>query len=124
MWEALASGRTGWAAGAALAVSRRPRPLPGFLVSEAGVSLACRLRAVVVPCAVDLPFPENATRPLLSGGPSAVALYRGHRSSLAPGKALPVTGLLDAFVYTSDKDPNPELLETLTPGRPAYQEQR
>lgn len=118
------SERKDGAAGAALAVTRQPRPLPGFLASDAGVSLACRLRAVVVPCAVDLPFPENATRPLLSGGPSAVALYRGHRSSLVPGKVLPLTGLLDAFVYTSNKDPNPELLETLTPGRPAYQEQR
>ncbi|KAF1460471.1 hypothetical protein FQV24_0014452, partial [Spheniscus mendiculus] len=73
---------------------------------------------------VDLPFPENTTRPVLRGGPSAIALYRGNSSSFVPGKALPVTGLLDAFVYTSNEEPNPELLETLTPGRPAYVEKR
>ncbi|XP_074014867.1 uncharacterized protein [Numenius arquata] len=58
------------------------------------------------------------------GGPNAIALYRGNSSSFVPGKALPMTGLLDAFVYTSNKEPNPELLETLTPGRPAYKEKR
>ncbi|KAM6054679.1 uncharacterized protein VSU04_010845 isoform 2-T2 [Chlamydotis macqueenii] len=71
---------------------------------------------------VDLPFPENTTRPVLRGGPNAIALYRGNSSSFVPGKALPATGLLDAFVYTSNEEPNPELLETLTPGRPAYEE--
>ncbi|XP_074961961.1 uncharacterized protein LOC142062812 isoform X1 [Phalacrocorax aristotelis] len=73
---------------------------------------------------VDLPFPENTTRPVLRGGPNAVALYRGNSSSFVPGKALPVTSLLDAFVYTSNEEPNPELLETLTPGRPAFKENR
>ncbi|XP_074697378.1 uncharacterized protein LOC141930445 isoform X1 [Strix aluco] len=73
---------------------------------------------------VDLPFPETTTRPVLRGGPNAIALYRGNSSSLVPGKALPVTGLLDAFVYTSSEEPNPELLEILTPGRPAYKEKR
>ncbi|XP_065500927.1 uncharacterized protein LOC135994349 isoform X1 [Caloenas nicobarica] len=73
---------------------------------------------------VDLSFPENTTRPVLRGGPNAIALYRGNSSSLVLGKVLPVTGLLDAFVYTSDEEPNLELLETLTPGRPAYKEQR
>ncbi|KAF1537575.1 hypothetical protein FQV20_0013663, partial [Eudyptula albosignata] len=73
---------------------------------------------------VDLPFPENTTRPVLRGGPSAIALYRGNSSSFVPGKALPVTGLLDAFVYTNNEEPNPELLETLTPGRLAYVEKR
>ncbi|XP_014814167.1 PREDICTED: uncharacterized protein LOC106897803 isoform X2 [Calidris pugnax] len=73
---------------------------------------------------VDLPFPENTTRPVLRGGPNAIALYRGNSSSFVLGKALPMTGLLDAFVYTSNEEPNPELLETLTPGRPAYEEKR
>nr|XP_009937517.1 PREDICTED: uncharacterized protein LOC104333682 [Opisthocomus hoazin] len=73
---------------------------------------------------VDLPFPENITRPVLKGGPSAIALYRGNSSSFVPGKALPVTGLLDAFVYTSNEELNPELLEILTPGRHAYKEKR
>ncbi|XP_054699285.1 uncharacterized protein LOC129213385 isoform X1 [Grus americana] len=73
---------------------------------------------------VDLPFPENTTRPVLRGGPNAIALYRGNSSSFVPGKALPVTGVLDAFVYTSNEEPNAELLETLTPGRPAYEEKR
>lgn len=73
---------------------------------------------------MDLPFPENTTRPVLRGGPNAIALYRGNSSSFVPGAALPVTGLLDAFVYTSNEEPNPELLETLTPGRPAYKEKR
>ncbi|XP_068276378.1 uncharacterized protein [Nyctibius grandis] len=73
---------------------------------------------------VDLPFPENTTHPVLRGGPNAIALYRGNSSSFIPGKALPVTGLLDAFVYMSNEEPNPELLETLTPGRPAYKKKR
>lgn len=73
---------------------------------------------------VDLPFPENITRPVLRGGPKAIALYRGNSSGFVLGKALPVTGLLDALVYTSNEEPNPELLEILTPGRPAYKEKR
>ncbi|XP_010009448.1 PREDICTED: uncharacterized protein LOC104403104 [Nestor notabilis] len=44
----------------------------------------------------------------------------GNSSSFDLGKALPVTGLMDAFVYSSNEEPNPELLEILTPGRPAY----
>ncbi|KAM6249820.1 uncharacterized protein LJ264_009628 isoform 1-T2 [Porphyrio hochstetteri] len=73
---------------------------------------------------VDLPFPENTPCPVLRGGPSAIALYRGNSSSFVPGKALPAAGVLDAFVYMSNEEPNPELLETLTPGRPAYEEKR
>ncbi|XP_050173787.1 uncharacterized protein LOC126641301 [Myiozetetes cayanensis] len=73
---------------------------------------------------VDLPFPENTTRPVLRAGPTAIALYRGHSSSFVPGKGLPESGLLDAFVYTSDEELDPELLETLTPGRPALLEKR
>ncbi|XP_031981994.1 uncharacterized protein LOC116452021 isoform X2 [Corvus moneduloides] len=69
---------------------------------------------------VDLPFPENTTRPVLRAGPNAIALYRGHSSSFVPGKTLLETGLLDAFVYTSSEEPDPELLQTLTPGRPAF----
>ncbi|XP_040446634.1 uncharacterized protein LOC121086673 [Falco naumanni] len=73
---------------------------------------------------VDLTFPENTSRPVLGAGPSAIALYRGNSSSFVPGKALPVASLLDAFVYTRHEEPNPELLEILTPGRPAYKEKR
>ncbi|OXB70828.1 UNVERIFIED_CONTAM: hypothetical protein H355_001320 [Colinus virginianus] len=73
---------------------------------------------------VDLPFPENSTRPVLRDGPSAIALYRGNSSSFAPGKALPAAGLLDAFVYMSTEGLSPELLDTLTPGRPAYRSVR
>lgn len=69
---------------------------------------------------VDLAFPENSTRPVLRDGPNAIALYRGNSSSFAPGKALTTAGLLDAFVYMSTEGPSPELLDTLTPGRPAY----
>lgn len=68
---------------------------------------------------MDLPFPENTTRPVLRGGPSAIALYRGNSSILVLGKVPPVTGLIDAFVYSSNDELNPELLEILTPGRPA-----
>lgn len=71
-------------------------------------------------CAVDLAFPENSTRPVLRDGPNAIALYRGNSSSFAPGKALTTAGLLDAFVYMSTEGLSPELLDTLTPGRPAY----
>lgn len=68
-------------------------------------------------------FPENSTHPVLRDGPNAIALYRGNSSSFAPGKAL-IAGLLDAFVYTSTEGPSPELLDTLTPGRPAYRSVR
>lgn len=69
-------------------------------------------------------FPENSTHPVLRDGPNAIALYRGNSSSFAPGKALTTAGLLDAFVYTSTEGPSPELLDTLTPGRPAYRSVR
>ncbi|XP_068765233.1 uncharacterized protein [Struthio camelus] len=70
---------------------------------------------------VDLPFPQNTSSPILRDGANAIALYRGNSSSVVLGKALPVSGLLDAFVYTSNEGPDPELLEILTPGRPAYE---
>nr|XP_013795383.1 PREDICTED: uncharacterized protein LOC106482364 isoform X1 [Apteryx mantelli mantelli]XP_013795384.1 PREDICTED: uncharacterized protein LOC106482364 isoform X2 [Apteryx mantelli mantelli] len=70
---------------------------------------------------VDLPFPQNTSSPVLRDGANAIALYRGNSSNFILGKALPVTGLVDAFVYTSNEGPDPELLETLTPGRPAYE---
>ncbi|XP_010224590.1 PREDICTED: uncharacterized protein LOC104578724, partial [Tinamus guttatus] len=70
---------------------------------------------------VDLPFPPNASSPILRDGASAIALYRGTSSRFLLGKSLPTTGLVDAFVYTSNEGPDPELLETLTPGRPAYE---
>ncbi|XP_042720358.1 uncharacterized protein LOC122176123 isoform X3 [Lagopus leucura] len=73
---------------------------------------------------VDLAFPENSTHPVLRDGPNAIALYRGNSSSFAPGKALTTAGLLDAFIYTSTEGPSPELLDTLTPGRPAYRSMR
>ncbi|XP_042691309.1 uncharacterized protein LOC122169313 [Centrocercus urophasianus] len=73
---------------------------------------------------VDLAFPENSTHPVLRDGPNAIALYRGNSSSFAPGKAVTTAGLLDAFVYTSTEGPSPELLDTLTPGRPAYRSVR
>lgn len=75
-------------------------------------------------CAVDLPFPENSTHPVLRDGPNAVALYRGNISSFALGKVLPTAGLLDAFVYTNTEGVSPELLETLTLGRPALESTR
>ncbi|XP_063270194.1 uncharacterized protein LOC134559406 [Prinia subflava] len=71
---------------------------------------------------VDLPFPKNITHPVLRCGPTAIALYRGHSSSFVPGKMLLETSLLDAFVYTSNEEPDLELLQTLTPGRPAFLE--
>lgn len=98
--------------------------LVSYIGGIAHVLLTCRCCSFPCWCAVDLSFPENTTRPVLRGGPNAIALYRGNSSSLVLGKALPVTGLLDAFVYTSNEEPNAELLETLTPGRPAYKEQR
>uniref|UniRef100_A0A8B9IGK7 LTD domain-containing protein n=1 Tax=Anser cygnoides TaxID=8845 RepID=A0A8B9IGK7_ANSCY len=73
---------------------------------------------------VDLPFPENSTHPVLRDGPNAVALYRGNISSFALGKVLPTAGLLDAFVYTNTEGVSPELLETLTLGRPALESTR
>lgn len=95
-----------------------------YTVGIAHVLLTCHCCSFPCWSAVDLPFPENTTRPVLRGGPKAIALYRGNSSSFVPGKALPVTGLLDAFVYTSNEEPNPELLEILTPGRAAYKEKR
>ncbi|XP_064376726.1 uncharacterized protein LOC112983371 [Dromaius novaehollandiae] len=70
---------------------------------------------------VDLPFPQDTSSPLLRAGANAIALYRGNSSSFVLGRAPPVTGVLDAFVYTSSEGPDPALLETLTPGRPAYE---
>lgn len=75
-------------------------------------------------CAVDLPFPENSTHPVLRDGPNAVALYRGNTSSFALGKVMPAAGLLDAFVYTNSEGASPELLEALTLGRPALESTR
>lgn len=98
--------------------------LVSYIGGIAHVLLTCRHCSFPCWCAVDLSFPENVTRPVLRGGPNAIALYRGNSSSLVLRKVLPVTGLLDAFVYTSNEEPNSELLETLTPGRPAYKEQR
>ncbi|KAG6922066.1 hypothetical protein G0U57_003950 [Chelydra serpentina] len=70
---------------------------------------------------VDLPFPPNSSSPLLSSGPRAVALYTGNSSSFTLGKAACATNLLDALVYTSNGSAEPELLEILTPGRHAYE---
>lgn len=98
--------------------------LVSYTVGIAHVLLTCHYCSFSCWSAVDLPFPENITRPVLRGGPKAIALYRGNSSGFVPGKALPVTGLLDALVYTSNEEPNPELLEILTPGRPAYKEKR
>lgn len=75
-------------------------------------------------CAMDLLFPENTTHPVLRGGPTVIALYRGHSSSFVPGKMQLETSLLDAFVYMSSEEPDPELLQTLTPGRPAFLEKQ
>ncbi|XP_053898659.1 uncharacterized protein LOC128844737 isoform X3 [Malaclemys terrapin pileata] len=70
---------------------------------------------------VDLPFPPNSSSPLLSTGPQAIALYVGNSSSYTLGKAACATNLLDALVYTSNGSADPELLEILTPGRHAYE---
>lgn len=94
-----------------------------MLVSIAQVLLTCP-HCSFPRCAVDLPFPENTTHPVLRAGPNAIALYRGHSSSFVPGKMLLEIGLLDAFVYTSNEEPDPKLLQTLTPGRPAFLEKR
>ncbi|KAM8798314.1 uncharacterized protein ACNFOS_007923 [Eudromia elegans] len=73
---------------------------------------------------VDLPFPSDAGSPVLRDGASAIALYRGTSSSFLLGQSLSGTDLVDAFVYTSNEGPDPELLEILTPGRPPYEKKR
>lgn len=69
----------------------------------------------------DLPFPPNSSSPLLGTGPQAIALYAGNSSSFPVGGAASATNLLDALVYVRRGSADPELLEILTPGRPALE---
>ncbi|XP_061456293.1 uncharacterized protein LOC133372075 isoform X2 [Rhineura floridana] len=69
---------------------------------------------------VDLPFPQNTSRPLLRAGANAVALYRGTPACFALGAAASATNLLDALVYTTAEGTDLKLQDILTPGRPLF----
>ncbi|XP_043945227.1 uncharacterized protein LOC122816471 [Protopterus annectens] len=64
---------------------------------------------------VDQMFPVNATYPVLRRGPFAVALYRGNASNFPSGASVTATALIDAVVYTTEGDPDKELLKILIP---------
>ncbi|XP_077172103.1 uncharacterized protein LOC143826949 isoform X2 [Paroedura picta] len=69
----------------------------------------------------DVPFPPNASAPLLRAGLNAVALYRGvNTSSFAPGAGPSTIDLLDALVYTTVDGLDSKLLDALNPGKPIF----
>ncbi|XP_063171291.1 uncharacterized protein LOC134505497 isoform X2 [Candoia aspera] len=68
-----------------------------------------------------LQFPQNSNTPLLKAGTHAVALYRGTISHFMVGStAASASTLLDALAYTTLEQPDSQLQDILTPGRPPF----
>ena len=58
----------------------------------------------------------------LQNGADAVALYQGDATDFPNGTPLTFTGLIDAVVYDTSDDDDPELLTLLNPGQPQLNE--
>lgn len=58
----------------------------------------------------------------IQNGPDAVALYVGSAADFPSGTALTTDGLIDALVYDTDDDDDPELLTLLQSGQPQVDE--
>ncbi|KAF7242913.1 General transcription and DNA repair factor IIH helicase subunit XPB [Varanus komodoensis] len=69
---------------------------------------------------VDVPFPQNFSRPLSRPGANAIALYQGSSSSFALGATVSAVSPLDALVYTTVEGTDSKLRDILTPGKPLF----
>ncbi|KAG8145546.1 hypothetical protein E2320_012066 [Naja naja] len=66
-------------------------------------------------------FLQNSSTPLLKAGTNAIALYSGSISQFVVGSSVTSTPeILDALVYTTVEQPDSELLDSLTPGKPLF----
>ncbi|ETE59102.1 hypothetical protein L345_15170, partial [Ophiophagus hannah] len=66
-------------------------------------------------------FLQHSSTPLLKAGTNAIALYSGSISHFVVGSSITSTpDLLDALVYTTVEQPDLELLDFLTPGKPLF----